>query len=380
MHFEGYPDSGCPEGAAHDCSVVVSGTTHFSARFEDRYRVAFVTSRQTFPSDLGGFQPYDLACNVLATDAGINNTTNDGFVAWLSTSDAGVLTRLNPSPFDFGGSIIRPDGELFVSAGLPDLRASLIHHPLNVDERGAVHVATGPSVLTGTLYTGVTASNATCNDYTTTSPTAHIALGDLGGGPGAWSIYNPFTTCGSTNALFCFQKSGGGGLKLPPTAVQGGKRIYVLNRNEVAATAAIIKTRCPSLYGRPCFATTSTRLASAALDPNQKYYNTRWDLIGTGAEVAAGRWRTGAWFDDTGAPFPYPRIAVIGGGATPSTPVAASDICADWTSTSGTTTGLGTVTSLSSYFSNVTWNLATSATPAPCSGFTDGYTAYVVDP
>jgi hypothetical protein len=63
-----------------DCGPNSDGT--FSAMTSN---VSFFSS-ELFPTNLGGVEPYDAACNRLAISVGINNAGGKAFVGWLATA------------------------------------------------------------------------------------------------------------------------------------------------------------------------------------------------------------------------------------------------------------------------------------------------------
>ena len=137
-------------------------------------------------------------CNDLATTAGINTDTNDGFVAWLSAPGSLALSRIDPSV----GGFERMDGFPFVltRAGLSSNQIVLA---LYVDEQGDHQSGDIASNVawTGTHSDGGLAATH-CNGWNSTSGFGQI--GKVAGGPGFWTESNA-AACSGMARLYCLQ-------------------------------------------------------------------------------------------------------------------------------------------------------------------------------
>lgn len=148
------------------------------------------TTSQTFLPDFGGVAVGDRLCETFARDAGVSGKV----VAWLSTQDAGPLTRF-PRDLDAhwdlanGVTVFNNAAQL---AGVPNAA-------LNRDEKGNV-------LTSGTAWTG-TANGArpvaeTCGNWA-----AIAATGVFGNviNPTNWTLGGVPALCTTQRHLYCFQ-------------------------------------------------------------------------------------------------------------------------------------------------------------------------------
>src|SRR5687768_5108600 len=71
-----------------ECAITMDEDKHVTVEFrEQTHNFVFLASRSEYP-DIGGAEAFDESCNELATSAGINNATNDAYVAWISDDDS----------------------------------------------------------------------------------------------------------------------------------------------------------------------------------------------------------------------------------------------------------------------------------------------------
>ncbi len=162
-------------------------------------RLVFVT-KATFTGDLQGNAGADAKCKAAAaasTHAPISSRSTR-FIAWISTGAAGSPgpgTRLGNAEYR------RMDGTL-VAASLAGLLSGSLLAPINVTERGD-SLGTGAAAWTGTAANG-TASNFTCNGWSTNLLTV---AGDVGTPPDtgtAWSISNTMS-CSASQRIYCIE-------------------------------------------------------------------------------------------------------------------------------------------------------------------------------
>ena len=218
--------------------------------------VVFVSSQQ-FATDLGGATAYDTQCNMLATSAGINNMTDDAFVAWVSDSSSNAVTRLGSAR-----GFVRVDGEPFADT-VADLTAGKLFHPLSVDENGDAQLDSAP--LTGTLPDGTVAS-FTCADWTT----AVAGFGGVGlsqSGPEQWTSFT-VAQCVNTLRIYCFMNTR---TTIVQPAPASGKRIFLTASPFVPGSGdpdALCEAEKPAGTGSVvALLARTTAAASTLLDP-----------------------------------------------------------------------------------------------------------------
>ena len=176
--------------------------------------LAFATSSYV-PANLGGVAPYDAYCNTVASDAGINNTTGTGYIAWISTVTNSASTRLTAT-----GSFKRLDGQPF-ALNETELLANKIRNPVNLDELGR-RMNSNDSIWTGTNSSGI-GNMSDCVGWTVNTATT-LNRGIPPGGPGLWTDGTGGHTCNNTGTrLLCIGNTSTFTMSIPliPT---GGKR------------------------------------------------------------------------------------------------------------------------------------------------------------
>ncbi len=290
--------------------------------------VVFVSSQQ-FATDLGGATAYDTQCNMLATSAGINNMTDDAFVAWVSDSSSNAVTRLGSAR-----GFVRVDGEPFADT-VADLTAGKLFHPLSVDENGDAQLDSAP--LTGTLPDGTVAS-FTCADWTT----AVAGFGGVGlsqSGPEQWTSFT-IAQCVNTLRIYCFMNTRTTIVQPEPAS---GKRIFLTASPFVPGSGdpdALCEAEKPAGTGSVvALLARTTAAASTLLDPTATYVRPDGVVVGTGQQIIDaggadpnGKLASGIW--QTGAGTYVDTLAWTGSTVTSTVPV--SDTCTDWTSNMGT--------------------------------------------
>ncbi|MEM7603833.1 MAG: hypothetical protein AAF411_00645 [Myxococcota bacterium] len=281
----------------------------------------FVSS-QTFAMNLGGVDPYDEACNRLASAAGLQARDAAGFIAWISSQASDAASRLGDAR-----GFVRMDGQAFAD----ELLASEVFRGVRFDERGTL-LPPGESAATGTRADG-TASftpNGNCNNWT--SRGALMLTGPTDGGPRSWTSRES-ATCSVARRIYCVETVRTRELIPEP---ETGRLIYLTNDDFEPGGDLAPEDACeaskPEGAGdvAPLLATLETA-ASDVLDDDATYVRPDGVAVGTGAELRAGVWRAGAWQEGSGA---YPsdvrrvwtgseRIDLIGDMA-----------CDNWTSES----------------------------------------------
>ncbi|MEM1413917.1 MAG: hypothetical protein AAGH15_03410 [Myxococcota bacterium] len=241
----------------------------------------FVSS-EALAMNLGGVEPYDAACNRFAADAGLQASDGARFIAWMSDSTSSAASRLGAAR-----GFTRMDGEPFAD----DLLASEVFRGVLFDETGA-RVPTEEVVATGTNADGTRSSNH-CLDWTDTVQGATTGRAD--GGPRAWTSRGA-STC-SPRRIYCVENVHS--RELVPER-EAGRLIYLTNQDFEPGGATTPEAACvaskPADAGAvaPLLATVSSA-ASEVLDAAAVYVRPDGVRVGTGAQLAARDWLTGAW-------------------------------------------------------------------------------------
>ena len=352
---------GCTSTGPNVCNVTLSADTNVSLGFT-RANVAFVTE-STWPSNLGSVTAYDTVCRNIARDAGLFEDPADGgvWVAWLSQSDGGVLTRLRFADGGLPRGWIRPDGRVVASG---DIVSAQLRAPLLMTERQ--RLLDGGVVMTGTQGDGG-ASGFDCMGWSVATG-SRPTLGVPSRTDEGWtSGVTGFPTCGPSR-LYCLEGNLRRSLVVPrrPT----NSRLAFLSIASVAGTvspaatdticvdeardAGLLSQNFISLRSLTDAGTAAQRLSldggtwhrtdgmRAVLDPQAAFAGTQPLLapIDRNARAAAVPGNQHTW---TGAPFPASNAGPScngwgGAGAEGSGRVGgASDAFGWWTIASGLT-------------------------------------------
>jgi hypothetical protein len=198
-----------------ECAITMDEDKHVTVEFrEQTHNFVFLSSRTEY-TDLGGAERFDDSCNELATRAGINNATDDGYVAWISDDGSLALDRLGTTARGW----VRLDGKPVVDTAA-DLLAGKLIHTVRVDDEGVTH--DNGIVATGTLADGSAAAD-NCNDWTSEASGYDFAYGANYGGPTYWTELG-IRGCNIGVRFYCL----GTGLSQPITLTpEAGKLIYL---------------------------------------------------------------------------------------------------------------------------------------------------------
>jgi len=321
------------------CSLDVGSSLTLTARFvEIGSNLAFVSS-EAFPATLGSAAAYDAECNRLATAAGFNTPTGDGFIAATSDAAGAFPTRLRPGVRGW----IRRDGKP-VADTVEALLLGTIYHPVSFDERGGFESG---RVLTGTRADGTLGDS--CVDWTDAS--ASVTTGYAAGGPGYWTDATPAQSCADLLPVLCLGNTST--TPLVPSA-SSGKRIWRTSATYTPGSSSpdvACALELPAgVSAARALVAYADRPASAALDPASNYVRPDGQLVGTGQQLIdagdeaawTGAFRsgrviqTGIWQAGNGSYAPGDVALAWSGAPDLSSPASAATNCNDWSATAGT--------------------------------------------
>jgi hypothetical protein len=358
--FKGWalPNDCDGRGRGRQCSFTLMADTTVSADFEAiTGNLAFVSS-VTLPANLGGVAPYDAQCNQLATDAGINSSSNNAYRAWISTAASPANNRLTAS-----GGFMRLDGEVIADSRTSLLNGS-IRAPIDVDEFG-VKVLGALSTWTGTASNGTHRPGQDCMGWSINTATVFLERGLVRGGPGLWTEGSGGHTCDNAGTrVYCLMNTSNSSLR-PAPVPDGGAIAYVTDNlwtpgSGRASADNHCATNKPNNFatGRTYVAlvSTTTEAAAARLPINRMYYSPQGtflfnsDQLKTLAspQLFAGMWMTGNETFVSG-----PQQVYTGAARARDTASLAAPNCNDWTSSASSgSTLLGQATVASENYFN----------------------------
>lgn len=284
-HFVRWSAGPC-EGSYRFCEVRVDDDVTVSATFQTQHHNLVFVSSVALPTTLGSTFAYTDQCNTLATAAGINNTTGDGFIALVSdlTHDArGLISS--------GHGWMRLDGKPFANR-LNDFiwspseeQPHEIFYPIALDENGAR--------VSGHVHTGFysTPEDYNCNGWTdasartTTTHTHHTGMG--------WHFGNTgLASCAVSRPVLCF------GTWIAPSAISvepvDGKRVW-LTRTAWSPGAGLADADAKCQAEAPDGAMSARALLvgdertfATLLDADALYVRPDGVPIGLGADIVSG--------------------------------------------------------------------------------------------
>lgn len=336
LRFKGW--RGACAGLDTECLLSMDGNRLVTAEFAPvTHNLVFVT-RNSYNLRVLSEASFDNNCNGAASAAGLNNTSNDGFRAWVSDEQTTAIA-------DLGGARgwVRMDG-LPVFDTLTDIATGRIFNPISIDEGGREVLA---QVVTGTAGDASTGDH--CGGW---GGSGMVTLGHSAMGPTTWTdASRPSCSTILRAPIYCFQRTLANPLQLAP-APSGGKRIFVTralftpNPGGLASADALCAGESPT--GPPFRALLSRngQPAASLLSPSQSYYTMSGQLIGTGRELADNQHlHTGIWQHADGG-FLDASLAAsrrVRTGSTKASEVGSD--CDAWRSTVGSSsTGLASDT------------------------------------
>jgi hypothetical protein len=262
-----------------ECSITMDRDKSITLEFRPQtHNFVFLSSRGDYTSH-GGAVNFDVNCNELAKDAGINNETFDAYVAWVSDEDSLALDRLGTTARGW----VRLDGKPVVDT-VEDLLAGKFLHTIRLDETGMLH--DNEIVGTGTLADGSAAPD-NCNNWQSeaTGVLYDFAYGKDSGGPTYWTE-SGVRPCNIGIQFYCFGKTFSEPIVPVP---EEGKLIYLsepyvpnvdTTPDEACAASA------PSGAGEVLAMLAYRGKAGADVLSNEtKYVRPDGQLVGLGAEI-----------------------------------------------------------------------------------------------
>ncbi len=327
--------SGACSGMARTCDLAITAHTTVGATFVSaKHNIVFASSR-VYAADLGGFKPYDIECNTLATDAGINNGSSNGYIALISTTDSKATNRLGTAR-----GFIRMDGQPFADDVGSLFGANKVWNAVRFTETGEDRWSAG--AMTGTYSDGGIADTGNCKDFTTTDGnSSSVVGGQLNAGPFGWTGGAGWA-CNAALSIICM-----GNTKNTPIAPVPvvGRRIWLSSRSlRVAAESpdAVCGGERPAgVAAARAYIAYPNMPAAAVLDMASSYVRMDGVLVGTGAEIVAGGQpggilRSGIWQSADGIYRSAPFTRTWTGGTTPSTPGTVGSTCNNWSTRAAT--------------------------------------------
>ncbi len=331
LRFKGW--RGACAGLDTECLLSMDGDRVVTAEFVAvTHNLVFVT-RNSYNLRVLGQGAFDNNCNGAASAAGLNNTSNDGFRAWVSDEQT---TAIN----DLAGARgwVRMDG-LPVFDALTDIDAGRIFNPISIDEGGREVLA---QVVTGT-HADASAGDH-CSGWT---GGGLVTLGQSTGGPTTWTDHaTPSCSTVLRAPIYCFQRTQNLALVLPPPPV-GSKRLFVTRGSFTPGLGgldradALCAAESPTDSSAPFRALLSRdgQPAGNLLAATTAYSSMSGQLIASGRELLDGaRLHTGIWQHGDGGFLFAPTVAERQVRTGSTRPSLVSGDCGNWSSTSGATT------------------------------------------
>ena len=325
------------------CSLTIGYATSTTARFDSLpANLAFVTS-STLLGNLGSAYAYQSQCNQLATAAGINNATNDAYVAWMAASNYAPATLLGSTR-----GWVRADLLPWIDDMATALYTGAVYYPVAYDENGQRVIADTLSGMGGTsaLYVG-----ENCNDWT--DATLDASHGNTHAGGKGWTNNNVgVSSCAIASRVLCVMKGANTPVTVAPVA---GKKIYLSKSAWIpggglsAADAKCLADAPASVTAVKAVLVASTRALTDVLDVAAVYVRPDGVKVGTGAEIVQAMVDgippvtiEGAVTQDGGGNYVDTSVAqLLWTGLPYFGSVGTAATCQDWTSALSTDTGTG---------------------------------------
>jgi hypothetical protein len=262
-----------------DCELRMDEDKHFTVEFrEQTHNFVFLSSRGQYTSQgFAGAAKFDEHCNELATAAGINNETNDAYIAWVSDDNSLALDRLGATARGW----VRLDGKPVVDT-VEDLLAGKFFYSIRVDDAGAVH--DDEIVGTGTLADGSAAPD-NCDNWTSESSGYDFAYGDDAGGPTYWTESGT-RHCYTSMKFYCFGTDFSEPVTLTP---EEGKLIYLsepyVPNPDTTPDEACAASAPPGTGEVRAMLAYNDKAGADVLSNGTQYVRPDGQLLGFGAEI-----------------------------------------------------------------------------------------------
>ena len=320
--FSGWSGGSCA-GRAVDCAVAFGSPTTVGAAFSPLINNLIFVTHDKYVTTLGSATAYDAKCNLVATAAGLNNATANGYVALVSSPTSLARSRLGTAR-----GWVRLDGRPFADAQTSLFGSQQVFNPIRFEETGQF---TPYVALTGSLVSGQLGDS--CSGWTSSAGTFSVA--DPGGGPYTWGgtalSGGGGLPCTSTAPLICMGTTMNA-VVAPP--VISGRKIWLSTTAFTIGAGGTPDQKCQA--ERPsgvtqaiAFISTTTQAASSLLSPATSYLRPDGTLVATGAQLAtASDLESGIWQSAGGL---YEIAAAWTGSTTPS--ALGTSTCGDWAST-----------------------------------------------
>lgn len=332
--FTGWSDPNCP-GPVRECvqnqaAAALAVTATFTVVTAN---LVFVTSA-SFATNLGGATAYDTACNTVATNAGLNNSAGNAYIAVASDSNSTVVSRIGTTARGW----VRLDGKPFADTATSLFSQNQIFYPIVFQDDGTPSNAA--AVMTGTTFNGTADTTNNCNNWTTNvnPPGTLVSAGAPNGGPARW-LTEIGITCGAQWPIICMGHTKSVAVTVP--APGAGRKVWLSNSSFAPGLATTPDTLCQAskpggvTTGVALIATTA-KTAGSVLDAATSYYRVDGAFVGTGADIAAitptsraSALTAGIWQTGNGS---YPAYANtwVGSNSLATVGTTAST-CGDWT-------------------------------------------------
>ncbi|HTV25667.1 MAG TPA: hypothetical protein VMG12_43525 [Polyangiaceae bacterium] len=320
--------------ASQSCRFVLNGSTNARVQFSELVNNLIFVSSEQFAPNLGGLAAYDAACNRLASAAGINEVSGDGYIAAMSDSTRGLRQRL-------GGARgwVRLDGFAVADTVVELFDGVSQQYNVAYDETG-VRLGSDDTTLTGTLVDGNSAPH-NCNDWTSFSSDVNVTFGVGNGGPNVGMALSNMV-CEEANfphRVLCMGVRRAAPLvDAPPfeRSRAAGKSIWVSNTPFVPGSmtpdAKCQSERPAGVAQARAFIAYSDRAASAVLEPATNYFRPDGVLVGSGTEIANMALWAGPWVLADGSTLTSGLSDfVLTGARNPTSLPEAGGTCDDWT-------------------------------------------------
>jgi len=323
-YFSGWSACRAP---SRTCEITLGNSMTAVASFAQITNNLVFTTSEALPANLGSPAAYDIECNRVASNAGLNNLSGNGYIAAVSSDTSRFSARL-------GGNVrgwIRLDGLAFGTT-IPNIVGGAVYNPVAFDEEGN-QLDDLARTWAGTHW-GNDILTANCAGWTTASNAESGTQGNATYGPYAW-MYTYVASCDSERPVLCLGNTSTAALTVPQVS---GRRIW-LSSPFRPGTGETPDERCledaPNGAGSAVALISGIgRAASELLDPNANYVRVDGQLVGTGADIIARTIVSGVWQLGDGT---YPRDdhnQVWVGSDTPDAIGDEASTCDDWTSDS----------------------------------------------